>query len=86
MTDEDRLTACAELSVKIHKSYEDDEDPTLIMCALIPLVAQSILNVASARQVPTIEILKIFGRDLKGCTVKMHLFIEELRKTEGTAQ
>ena len=85
MTNEEFCTACAELSVRIHKSYEDDEDPAVVLWALVPLVAQAALNVASVRQVPTKEILKIFGRDLKGCTVKMHLFIKELRKTEGTA-
>jgi hypothetical protein len=86
MTDEERRTACAELSFKIAQFYDDVEDPTVILWALIPLVAQSVLNVAYERQVPTTEILKIFGKDLKGCTVKMHLCIQELRKTEGTAQ
>ena len=86
MTNEEFSAACSELSSKIAKFYDDIEDPTVILCALVPLVAQTALNVAYERQAPTIEILEIFGRDLKDCTAKMHLFMEVLRKTEGTAQ
>lgn len=86
MTPEEFNDACGELSSKIAKFYDDIEDPTLIMCALIPLVAQSILNVAYVRQVATIEIVDILCEDIKICTAKMQLFMEKLRKTEGTAQ
>jgi hypothetical protein len=86
MTDEEFNTAARELSCKISQFYDDIEDQTLIMCALIPLVSQSVLNVAYARDTSTIEVLNMFTRDLKFTTAKLQTFMEKLRKTEGTAQ
>lgn len=85
MTDEEFNTACGELSSKLAKFYDDIEDQTLIMCAIIPLVSQSILNVAHARQAPVEEVLEIVLGDVQICTAKMQLFMEKMRKTEGTA-
>lgn len=84
MTEEEFNKACGELSSKIAKFYDDIEDQTLIVCALIPLISQSILNVAHARQAPVEEVLKMVCGDVKICTGKMHDFMEKLRKTEGT--
>ena len=47
MTEQEKFNAaCSELTSKIAKFYDDIEDQTLIICALIPLVAQNVLNVA----------------------------------------
>lgn len=86
MTNEEFNTAARELSVKIARIYDDVEDPTLVISALMPCLAQTILNCAYSRQVPTNKVLDIFYEDLRGCTAKMHLFMERLRKTEGVAQ
>ena len=86
MTDEEFNTACGELSSKIAKFYDDIEDQTLIMCALLPLAAQSVMNVAYARGTSTIEVLDMFTRDLKFITAKLQAFMDRLHKTEGTAQ
>jgi hypothetical protein len=78
--------ACRELSSKIAKLYDDVEDPTVVLCALIPLCAQSILNVAFAAQVPTIGVVRTFSQDVVSCTAKMQQFMEMLRKQEGPVQ
>ena len=85
VTPEDFNDACGELSSKIAKFYDDIEDQTLIVCALIPLISQSILNVAHARQAPVEEVLEMVWGDVQICTAKMQLFMEKMRKTEGTA-
>ena len=85
MTPEEFNKACGELSSKIAKFYDDIEDQTLIMCALIPLISQSILNVAHSRQASVEEVLEMVWGDVQICTAKMHLFMEKLHKTEGTA-
>jgi hypothetical protein len=78
--------ACRELSSKIAKLYDDVEDPTVVLCALIPLCAQSILNTAFAAQVPTIGVVRTFSQDLANCTAKMQEYMEMLRKQQGPVQ
>ena len=78
--------ACRDLSAKIAKLYDDVEDPTVVLCALIPLCAQSILNVAFAAQVPTIDVVRTFSQDVASCTAKMQQFMELLRSQQGPIQ
>jgi len=86
MTEQEEFnTACGELSSKIAKFYDNIEDQTLIICAIIPLISQSILNVSHARQAPAADVLEMVWGALQICTAKMHLFMEKLHKTEGTA-
>lgn len=85
MTNEEFNTAARELSVKIAKFYDDVEDPTIVVSALMFCIAQTILNCAYSRQVPTDKVLDIFYEDLRGCTAKMQLFMNRLKKTEGAA-
>jgi len=86
MTDEEFDTAARELSCKIAKFYDDVEDPTLVISALLPLVAQTVLNCAYSKQAPTNTVLDIFYEELRDCTAKMQLFMERLKKTEGAEQ
>jgi len=86
MTEEEFNTACGELSSKIAKFYDNIEDQTLIICALIPLVAQTILNVAHERDAPITGVLDVICGDIRICTGKMQGFMEALHKVEGTAQ
>ena len=86
MTNEEFDTAARDLSVKIARLYDDVEDPTLVISALLPLVAQTILNCAYSKRAPTNTVLDIFYEELRDCTTKMQLFMGRLRKTEGTAQ
>lgn len=86
MTDEEFNAACGKLSCDIAKFYDDIEDPTLIMCALLPLAAQSVMNVAYVREVPTTEVLDMFTRDLKFITAKLQAFMDRLHETTGVAQ
>ena len=78
--------ACRDLSVKIAKLYDDVEDPTVVLCALVPLCAQSIVNTAFAAQVPTIGVVRTFSQDLAHCTAKMQEFMELLRSQQGPIQ
>jgi hypothetical protein len=80
MTPKEFDTAARDLSCKIAKFYDDVEDPTLIISALLPLVAQTILNCAYSKQAPTTKVLEIFHDELKDCTAKMQLYTERLRK------
>ena len=87
MTEQEKFNAaCSELTSKIAKFYDDIEDQTLIICALIPLVAQNVLNVAYQRDVPITEVLDMICKDIRICTGKMQDFMEALRKEEGTAK
>jgi hypothetical protein len=87
MTEQEEFnTACSELSSKIAKFYDNIEDQTLIVCALIPLVSQTILNVAYEREAPITGVLEMVCGDIRICTHKIHAFMEVLHKTEGTAQ
>jgi hypothetical protein len=86
MTNEEFNTAARELSVKIAKLYDDVEDQTLVISALLPLVAQTVLNCAYSKQAPTEKVLEIFYEELRDCTAKMQLFLERMKKAEGTAQ
>ena len=58
----------------------------MVLCALIPLCAQSILNVAFAAQVPTIDVVRTFSQDVASCTAKMQQFMELLRSQQGPIQ
>jgi hypothetical protein len=78
--------ACRDLSAKIAKLYDDVEDPTMVLCALIPLCAQSLLNTAFVAQVPTIDVVRTFSQDVASCTAKMQTFMELLRKQQGPVQ
>jgi hypothetical protein len=87
MTEQEKFNAaCGELSSKIAKFYDDVEDQTLIICALIPLVAQTVLNVAYSRDASITEVLDVICGDIRICTGKMQGFMEALRNVEGTAQ
>jgi len=86
MPEDEFNIACRDLSAKIAKLYEDVEDPTVVLCALVPLCAQSLLNTAFAAQIPTIDVVRTFSQDVASCTAKMQQFMELLRKQEGPMQ
>jgi hypothetical protein len=76
---------CRDLSTQIAKLYDDVEDPTVVMAALIPCISQTIMNVAYAMQIPMNTVIDPLVEDIKDCTARMFVFFESA-KTEGGVQ
>lgn len=64
---------CLDLTKKIAHMW-DDVDVEIILPTLVPLVAQSVVNLAYARQLPTIDVLDAFKVDITDCTARLMAF------------
>jgi len=80
MTDQAFNDQCRDLSSRIAKLYDDVEDPMVVLSALIPCVAQNVMNVAYVRQAPLNAILDCLAEDLRDCTAKLFLFMQTMHK------
>lgn len=82
MTTEEFNHATTDITVKIARMVDDVENPTVVLAAYVPVVAQAILNVSYSKQADAFEVLDVFTDSVKHCIGRMHAFMEKI-KAEG---